>query len=66
MATYRKLSTRVKKSKGTGSGAQEVYKPDWFAYDKMESFLHTIYTPRKTKTSDTVSFSTFLKSTPRK
>lgn len=47
MATYRKLLSKVKLSKGTGSGAKDVFKPDWFAYDAM-AFLHGVYTPKKT------------------
>ncbi|KAL4126396.1 hypothetical protein QTP88_010618 [Uroleucon formosanum] len=47
MATYRKLSKKIKASKGTGSGADEVFKPDWFAYNAM-IFLGDIYEVKKT------------------
>lgn len=46
MATYRKLLNKVKASKGTGSGAKDVIKPDWFAYNSM-AFLHGIYAAKK-------------------
>jgi len=36
MATYRKLLNKVKASKGTGSGAKDVIKPDWFAYNAWD------------------------------
>lgn len=64
MATYRKLASKVKKSKKTGSGANEVYKPEWFAYEKMASFLHSVYSPRKTTTSTEVSFIVSVVSIP--
>ncbi|KAL4120435.1 hypothetical protein QTP88_013127 [Uroleucon formosanum] len=35
IATYRKLLNKVRASKGIGSGAKDVYKPDWFAYNAM-------------------------------
>lgn len=57
MATYRKLAFKVKNSTKSGAGSKEAYRPEWFAYEKMASFLHSIYTPRKTKTSDQVSTS---------
>jgi hypothetical protein len=47
MATYRKLLNKVRASKGTGSGTDDVYKPDWFAYESM-TFLHGIYEAKKT------------------
>lgn len=53
MATYRKLALKVK--------SKELYKPEWFAYEKMASFLHNIYTPRKMITSDEVRTFTGIK-----
>lgn len=51
MASYRTCLNKVKKGSETGNGADEVYKPSWFAYDKMDNFLReraqsrdTIYT----------------------
>lgn len=52
MSTFRKLSAKVKKSSTTGSGTCEVYKPEWFAYEKMASFLHTVYSARGTTTTE--------------
>ncbi|KAG8227151.1 hypothetical protein J437_LFUL001695 [Ladona fulva] len=57
MVTYRKLAQKVKNSMKTGTRAKEAYKPEWFAYQKMASFLHSIYIPRKTKTSDAIDTS---------
>ncbi|GBM59463.1 hypothetical protein AVEN_131037-1 [Araneus ventricosus] len=52
MATYRKLAMKVKNSARTGAGVYEVYKPEFFAYEKMASFLYSAYTPRGTKTAE--------------
>ncbi|XP_014245539.1 uncharacterized protein LOC106664372 [Cimex lectularius] len=52
MATYRKLALKVKKSSKNHTRTEEAFKPKWFAYEKMESFLHSIYEPRKTKMPD--------------
>ena len=35
MATYRKLAMKVKNSSRTGAGTNELYKPEWFVFDKM-------------------------------
>ncbi|GBN64730.1 hypothetical protein AVEN_108334-1 [Araneus ventricosus] len=43
---------KVKNSARTGAGVYEVYKPEWFAYEKMASFLHSVHTPRGTKTTE--------------
>lgn len=48
MSTFRKLASKVRASKKTGSGTDDIYKPDWFAYDKMASFLHGVFQPRMT------------------
>lgn len=52
LATYRKLSRKVSASKGTGTGAASVYKPTWFAYDALNTFLHGIYVPGNTINSE--------------
>ncbi|GBN04878.1 hypothetical protein AVEN_124489-1 [Araneus ventricosus] len=52
MATYRKLAMKVSNSTRTGAGVYQVHKPEWFAYEKMASFLHSVYTPRRTKTTE--------------
>lgn len=60
MATYRKLLNKVKVSKGTGSGTNDVFKPDWFAYNAMV-FLHDVYEAKKTiSTEVTILFCFFL------
>lgn len=48
MASFWPLLSKVKNSMKTGSGADEVYKPNWFAYDTMSKFLWNIYQPRPT------------------
>lgn len=39
MATYRTLSRKVRDSEKTGSGAKDIYKPSWFAYDAIDRFI---------------------------
>lgn len=57
MATFRPLLNKVKESSKTGSGVEDVYKPNWFAYECMAKFLVGVYTP-KTTTSTQVCFTT--------
>jgi len=52
MATFRKLHNRVKSSKKTGSGLDDIYKPNWFAYEAMTKFLHSVNEPNTTKSSE--------------
>ncbi|XP_016664777.1 uncharacterized protein LOC107885617 [Acyrthosiphon pisum] len=52
MATYRKLANRVKSSKKTGSGSEDIFKPDWFVYEIMARFLHGVCQPHTTKNSE--------------
>lgn len=52
MATFRPLMKKVKASLGTGTGLDEVYKPTWFAFEKMASFLGGICTPRETQNTE--------------
>lgn len=49
MASFRACVNKVmcKKSSKSGSGADEIYKPNWFAYNKM-SFLRDKDRPRNT------------------
>lgn len=55
MGTFRKLNSRVKASSRTGSGTDEIFKPDWFAYELMARFLHSVYNPRETQDSEAPS-----------
>jgi len=48
MSTFRPLLSKVKVSMGTGSGADDVYKPNWFAYETMAKFLVGVSQPRST------------------
>lgn len=52
LATYRKLSKKVRASVRTGSGVLDVYKPSWFAYEKMAQFLHSVNMPTTTISSE--------------
>lgn len=46
MVAYRKLLNKIRASKGTFSGAKDVFTPHWFAYNSM-TFLHGIYEAKK-------------------
>jgi len=52
MSTFRKLASKVRASKKTESGTDDVYKPDWFANEKMATFLHGVFQPRMTISSE--------------
>lgn len=45
-ASYRKYRKMVKDSSRSGAGENEIYKPIWFAYDALDSFLSDGLTPR--------------------
>ncbi|KAF5270706.1 hypothetical protein FQA39_LY01444 [Lamprigera yunnana] len=46
MASFRPLCRKVKASSKTGSGSEDVYKPTWFAFERMERFLHGVSVAR--------------------
>jgi len=48
MSTFRPLLSKVKGSMKTGSSAEDVYKPNWFAYETMAKFLFGACQPRST------------------
>lgn len=47
-ASYRKYRKMVNDSSKSGAGENEVYKPIWFAYDAIDSFLSQRLTPKTT------------------
>lgn len=53
MATYRSHKRRVIASIQSGAAADSVYKPIWFAYELMDSFLNNIVQCRNTLNTDT-------------
>ncbi|VVC86978.1 unnamed protein product [Leptidea sinapis] len=52
MATYRGHKRKIVASTLSGAGAETVYKPIWFAFDLMDSFLNDIVQCRKTMNTD--------------
>ncbi|KAF6201179.1 hypothetical protein GE061_005626 [Apolygus lucorum] len=54
MATYRKCVKKIENS--SYGGTNDVYKPEWFAFEKMESFLRSIYTPKSKLRDENVIF----------
>lgn len=59
MATFRPLIKKVKATSGTGSGAVEVCRPTWFAFERMARFLHGICEPRNTQNTEVSTNITF-------
>lgn len=53
MATFRGQVRKIKKSEQSGAGINEVYKPVWFAFDLMQSFLGPIFECRATVNTET-------------
>ncbi|KAF5284098.1 hypothetical protein FQA39_LY17109 [Lamprigera yunnana] len=53
MASFRPLCRKLKASSKTGSGSEDVYKPTWFAFERMERFLHGVSVARSTYNSET-------------
>lgn len=48
MSTFRPLLAKKKASNKSGAGTDHVYKPSWFAFEKMEHFLKSVYEKRHT------------------
>lgn len=48
MARFRQCQAKVKETSKTGTGTASVYKPIWFAYEKMALFLKNKDEPKKT------------------
>lgn len=56
MASFRPLVNKKKASQRSGSSADDIYQPTWFAYVAMERFLGSIYDVNETiNTEDRVS-----------
>ncbi|XP_022823575.1 uncharacterized protein LOC111354371 [Spodoptera litura] len=62
MATYRSHKRRVIASIQSGAAAESVYKPIWFAYEFMDSFLNNIVQCRNTLNTDTQNTTTTTES----
>jgi hypothetical protein len=45
---FRPLLNKVKASMKKRKGADEVYRPGWFAFEAMAKFLDGVYQPRST------------------
>lgn len=52
MASFRTCLHKVRVTTHSGTGVDEVYKPQWFAFQKMASFLREKDQPRKTINSE--------------
>lgn len=54
IATYRGYNRKKEASIKSGAGVEDVYRPVWFAYEYMDSFLGSVFKCKKT--INTVSF----------
>ena len=52
MATFRPLLQKKKNSIRSGMAGENIYKPQWFAFSKMESFLKPVYQARNTNNTE--------------
>ncbi|XP_046686246.1 uncharacterized protein LOC124371920 [Homalodisca vitripennis] len=52
MASFRTCLKKVKESCKSGAGSDDIYKPNWFAYEIMERFLKDKNLPRETLSSE--------------
>ncbi|CAH2012137.1 unnamed protein product [Acanthoscelides obtectus] len=55
MSTYRLYRKKILDSTRSGSSVDDIFKPNWFAYDLMDSFLAPIYDKTDTYTINTES-----------
>ncbi|KAG8264814.1 hypothetical protein J6590_004839 [Homalodisca vitripennis] len=60
MASFRTCLKKVKESCKSGAGSDDIYKPNWFAYEIMERFLKDKNLPRETLSSEGI-FPLFIK-----
>nr|CAH7752474.1 unnamed protein product [Callosobruchus chinensis] len=60
MASFRACLNKAKQSLKSGAGTDEIYKPPWFAYEKMATFLRDKNLPRQTRNTDVGTSSLYL------
>ncbi|CAD0204943.1 unnamed protein product [Chrysodeixis includens] len=60
MATYRSHLRKIKNSFKSGAGLDEVYKPVWFAFNLMNSFLEQLCECKITRNTESQVFLSFL------
>jgi len=58
LQVYRSCRRKIKCTSKSGAGRDEVYKPLWFAYDYMNTFMADVYVPHGI--SDSVVSSYFI------
>lgn len=59
MSMFRHLLSKVKAGYKSGAGVDDVFRPHWFAYEKMAAFLEPVYLPRVTINTE-VSYNIFF------
>jgi hypothetical protein len=55
MATYRSIKHKILASKKSGAGADEVYRPSWFAFAQLDGFLRGVGKIKPTLRTEEVS-----------
>ncbi|XP_030034741.2 uncharacterized protein LOC115450773 [Manduca sexta] len=53
LTQYRECLKKIKESTKTGSGADEIYRPSWFAFDAIHNFMGSVYDYRLTISTGT-------------
>ncbi|XP_024878151.1 repellent protein 1-like [Temnothorax curvispinosus] len=48
LQSYRACRRKIKSSKKSGAGRDDIYKPTWFAFDHINSFMTDMYIPHGT------------------
>lgn len=46
--SYRGYRRKIKTTKVSGAGRKDVFKPSWFAFDAIHTFMQDVYTPHGT------------------
>lgn len=46
--SYRGYRRKIKTTKVSGAGRKDVFKPSWFAFDAINTFMQDVYTPHGT------------------
>lgn len=55
LTQYRDCLKKIKDSTKTGSSAEDIYKPSWFAFDALHAFMGDVYEYRVTISTEAMS-----------
>lgn len=60
MSSYRAYKKKVRDSMTSGASTADIYKPIWFAYETLDSFLGDNVKCKKTKNTVSINYSFFI------